>query len=230
VKSLYQKEILELDDKDLQLRYLLGGLNSSTNLSCDANRFWSCDVKCSCTPIPDDDRLLRIKEFVSSHNISNETFIVLLQGYLRGSIVSYKGNFGCLLRELESVVLDYGFNYSSVFSLEENDLGERELLELIRRDSVKSGSKLNVLLEKYSLAPIDFMVLAKTSLNYNFINIHGSEPKDLRADLISLLSEYNLYLDYEVVKNHNIKSEESFVSDKKGKSLFKRFKDIFNRY
>lgn len=228
MEPLYNSEVLKLDDKKLQLRYLLGGLNSSEKVACESNRFWSCDIRCSVTPVPHDDRLIKVQEFIENHNISNETFIKLVQSYLRGTIMSYQGEYGNLIMELDESITDYDFLHSEVDKID-NDLGEKELLSLIEEAKFKDDSSLNIFLKKYSLTPIDFMVLAKTSLNYSYCIVHGMEDKDLALDLIELLNNYNLYLSYKDVLSYRDNLEKGIISDSQGnrKSLVKRLRDKF---
>lgn len=214
MSSLHQDEIKKLEDKELQLRYLLGGLNSSEKTECKYNNFWGCDIRCSCTPIPNDDRLIKIKKFIEKHNISNETFMRLVLSYLKGYIVKYNSEYGELILELDRVLMDYKFKHSDVGKVIENDLKEKELLELIEKYRQVEGSLLNNFLKKYSLTPTDFMVLAKTSLNYNFTVIRGFKIKDLPIDLREILREFDIYQSWEYVKEYRKQTEEKREQEK----------------
>lgn len=236
MSSLHQDEIKKLEDKDLQLQYLLGGLNSSEKTACQYNTFWGCDIRCSCTPIPNDDRLIKIKKFIEKHNIGNETFMRLVLSYLKGYIVKYNGEYGELILELDRVLMDYKFKHSEVGKVIENDLKEKELLELIENYGQVDGSLLNNFLKKYSLTPTDFMVLAKTSINYNFAVIRGFEIKDLPIDLREILREFDIYQSWEYVKEYRkqteekreqerIEAEKILKEQQKPKSLIKRIRN-----
>jgi len=237
MNSLHQDEIRELEDKDLQLQYLLGGLNTSEKTACGYNAFWNCDIRCSCNPIPNDDRLAKIKEFRNKHNISNETFMRLVLSYLKGSLVKYNGEYGELILDLDKVLRSYNFKHSTIGKVVENDLKEKELLELLVKYGQVEGSSLNNFLKRYSLTPTDFMVLAKTSINYNFKILRGFEIKDLPVDLKNVLEEFDLYQSWEYVKEYRKKIEEKLekerlelerISKKENKpkilSLFKGFR------
>lgn len=236
MSSLHQDEIKKLEDKELQLQYLLGGLNTSEKTACQYNTFWGCDIRCSCTPIPNDERLTKIKNFIEKHNISNETFMRLVLSYLKGYIVKYNGEYGELILELDRVLMDYKFKHSEVGKVIENDLKEKELLELIEKYGQDEDSLLNKFLTKYSLTTTDFMVLAKTSINYNFAVVRGFDIKDLPIDLREILREFDIYQSWEYVKEYRKQTQEKIEQEKlemeriassqnkpKKLSLFKRF-------
>ena len=87
-QSLYQDEIIKLDDNQLQLRYILGGLYPHGNLNC--NKFWGCDVRCSTLPVPEDEKFRKVQNFITKHNISNSTFLKLARSYLFSTFKSYQ--------------------------------------------------------------------------------------------------------------------------------------------
>lgn len=215
--SLHRDEIKCLEDKDLQLQYLLGGLNTSEKTSCDYNSFWDCDLRCSCNPIPNDERLEKIKDFKNKHNISNETLMRLVLSYLKGYLIKYNGEYGELILDLDKVLIGYNFNHSTIGKVVENDLKEKELLELFEKYGQVEGSSLNNFLKKYSLTKTDFMVLAKTSINYNFKIVRGLEIKDLPVDLINLLKEFGLYESHKYVEEYHKQIEETLKKERVSK-------------
>lgn len=224
--SLSQNEIIKLEDDRLQLRYILGGIQMS-NDKCTCWGFWNCDIHCHCNPVEDDERLEKVSNFIINHNISNETFLRLTLTYLRGSFNSYKGDFGNLIPELDRTILDYKFYHSPATRFKENDLKEKQLLKLIEKSGEVPGTKLNNLLTKYSLTPVDFMILAKTSLNYEYNDGRGFEVKDLPADLRELLKKHHLYQSYEFVLKYRQEfyenlAKENMVKEQGNKSLIKR--------
>lgn len=243
MKSLYQSEIIKLEDKDLQLRYILGGMVTSDK-TCNCGTYWSCDIRCSTTPVEEDEKFKKVKDFINRHNISNETFLRLALTYLRGNFHSFKGDFGTLIPELDRALLDYEFNHYNGKTIE-NDLKEKELLELVDKVNGSNKTSVSAFLVKYSLTPIDFIILAKTSLNYQYSVGRGFEIKDLPSDLKLILKENNLNQSLQFVKqyqqeyaekekNKNIKEvetieviEEEKNNEKGIKSLVKRFRNRF---
>ena len=219
-KWLHQDEIRKLEDKKLQLQYILGGLNREEYKACQYNDFWGCDIRCSCPPVDDDERLFKIQKFIDNHNISNSTFLRLIKTYLTGGFNPYSGDFGLLIPELDRSILDYKFSSSSLNSFTNTDLKERELLDLIGV-SISSISKtpLKIFLEKYNLKEIDFLILAKTSLNYKYNVGRGFEKTDLPLDLTNILKSNNLYQSPEFVKKY--REEYQRRINKKNKPLIK---------
>lgn len=216
--SLYQNEIRALEDKDLQLRYMLGGLNTDTKTVCGYNSFWSCDIRCSCTPVPNDDNFTYVKEFMQKHNIGNETFMRLTLSYLKGYLLYYKDEFSELFTELDTVLNRYKFKYASSGHINNNTLGEKELEKLIEQQGPISNSKLNQFLQKYNLSQHDFMTLAKTSLNYHFKVMRGFDVYDLPVDLHALLDENRMYNSWEYVKIYRKSlDDKNYRIDKKRK-------------
>ena len=229
--ELYNDEIIKLKDKKLQLAYILGGIKTGDN-NPYCRRFWCCDIRCPCTSVENDERLEKVRSFIERHNISNETFLRLALTYLRGYIYPYKGDLGNLISELDNAILDYNFRHSAKF--QENALKEKKLIKLVERESEVEGTQLNNLLTKYSLTPVDFMVLAKTSLNYSYCVGHGFEIKDLPVDLKNLLREKGLHQSYEDVQKYQKKFNERMLSqntsnEKKSISLIKGIQSKFKR-
>ena len=64
VESLFQDEIEELKDENLQLRYLLGPLNRKDKEQCPTNMYWACDIRCDVIPVNDDEKLLKVLIFI----------------------------------------------------------------------------------------------------------------------------------------------------------------------
>lgn len=224
VESLHQDEIRKLEDELSQLQYLLGGLNSNDKIVCKYNNFWSCDKECSCVPVPNDERLDKVVEYIKKHNISNETFMRLVLSYLQGYMVKYNGQYGELFLELDEVLADYKFNHSTVGRVAENNLKEKELIELLNKQGLIEGSLLNRFLKKYSLTETDFMVLAKTSINYNYNILRGFERKDLLLELKQILQEFDLYesFSYVILYRKRIEIRQKELEEKnKCKSLWR---------
>ena len=231
MKYLHQNEIRDLEDKDLQLLYLLGGLNSKEKTVCNANVFWGCDIRCSCSPVPDDERIIRVKEFIKKHNISNETFMRLTRTYLCGQFVKYKGEYGELILELDRVLMSYNFIHTPSDKIPAEDLKEKELIKLVEKYADVEGSKLNEFLNKYLLTKTDFIVLAKTSINYNYKILRGFKMSDLSLDLFNLLTEFDLYQSLDYVREQQKLAKEKLELEKdtsvqatKRLSLFKKFR------
>ncbi len=223
LKSLHQDEILKLEDKDEQLRYILGGLYPHGRLDCDS--FWGCDIRCSTLPVPKDEKYKKTMDFITNHNISNATFLRLARTYLFGSFNSFKGDWGILIPELDRAIMDYNFVHTDYESIPENDLKERELLELVEREADVEGTSLNNFLTKYSLTPVDFIILAKTSINYQFKIARGFEKTDLISDLQGILMNNDLYQSYEWVKMYRDNLQKQNSQEEKPKSLIKRIKN-----
>ena len=117
-KYLYQDEIIKLEDKDLQLRYILGGLYPHGGMNC--SKYWGCDIKCSTKPVEDDDRFKKVKNFIIKHNISNATFLRLTRTYLSNSYMTYDLECGNLIRELDNAISGYNFAHTND-KIDDND-------------------------------------------------------------------------------------------------------------
>lgn len=229
MKLLHQDEIIELKDKDLQLRYLLGGLNRENKEICGYNTFWGCDIRCSCAPVPDDERFQRVKRFVEKHKISNDTFMRLMISYIKGYILKFDNEYGDLIEELDRALADYKYIHSKKNTVPENNFKEKELLDFIEKDSKNQNSELNKFLTKYNLTQKDFLVLAKTTINYNFRVARGFEVKDLPVDLKNIIVNNDLYQSYEFVKQYHedlkLKQEQESIRKSVRKlSLFRKNK------
>lgn len=119
-----------------------------------------------------------------------------------------------MIPELDRAILDYKFHHAPNNKFRENDLKERELLELIERESEAKETRLNCLLTTYSLTPVDFMILAKTSLNYAYCVGRGFEIKDLPLDLKVLLKGNDLYQSREYIQAYRKSFEENLLAQK----------------
>lgn len=222
MKSLYRTEIRNLEDKDLQLRYMLGGLNRNDGYkACGYNTFFACDIKCSCMPVADDECLYNIKKFIEKHNISNETFMRLVRTHLKGWFYSFENDSGSLLPELEEAISNYNFERNNDEFFRQSRFKERELLKLVKKQIYDSESEINFILQKYSISVIDFMILAKTSLNYGYAG-GGFEQKDLSKDIVDLLQKHNLYESKEEVKKYQKR-----VEGIRPRVLVKKIKNLF---
>lgn len=229
MNSLHQDEIIKLENNDLQLQYILGGLYPHGGMNCN---YWGCDIRCSTQPVEDDEKLKKVKDFIKKHNISNSTFLRLARTYLSGSFNSYKGDFGNLIPELDRAILKYEFKHTNDNSFVENDLKERELIELIEIHGNVEGTTLNDFLKKYSLTQVDFMILAKTSINYKYKEGRWFERTDLPEELIEILRTYDLYQSYEFVEEYRKSLETTnskALNEEQPKLLVKRLKSRFKK-
>ena len=118
--------------------------------------------------------------------------------------------------------MGYNFKHTNYESIPDNDLKEQELLELIEREANSEGTNLNDFLIKYSLTPIDFMILAKTSVNYQFKIAREFVKTDLTKDLQEILKINNLYQSYEWVKMYRDNLQKQTLTQDKPKSLIRR--------
>ena len=80
-----------------------------------------------------------------------------------------------------------------------------------------------------SLTLKDFLVLAKTSINYNFRVARGFDVKDLPVDLKKLIVDNDLYQSYEFMKQYHEElrqkeQKESIRKSTRKLMLFKRNK------
>lgn len=218
INLLNQHEVLNLQDKELQLLYFLGGFNTDEKKVCSDNKYWWCDVNCPCSPVVKDERLDKVKEFINKHNISNETFMrLLISRNFNGYFKSYNGNFGEFINELDEIIKEYNIHKFPRHNGNDdykNGLSEQQLIEYVNRESLIDDSLLNKFLSYYQLTLIDFIVLAKTR---KFIVIRDRERYDLLLDLSILLREYELELEHCELEN----TKEELVKTKK-LSIFKK--------
>lgn len=216
--NMYKNEIGRLDNQDLKLRYYLGGLKleekqDGKEYICN---YWSCDINCSCFPVPDDENLVEVKNFIIYHGLTNEDFLRLSYVYLTGGIMKYKGTYSPLFVELDKVLLPYNYNIKKWREIPDNDFREKELESIVYAPIVKEFCA------KYHLTILDFIVLAKTSLNYRFTNLRGVVNFDNKfgRELSDIIDSYNLYLPLEDIEKyreeyHNKLEIAELVSDVK---------------
>lgn len=162
-----KSEIKKLDDKDLQLRYFLGGLHrirDGKNCQCD---YWACEINCSCNAVEEDENFFAVKIFMKKHNITNKTFLSLAYNYLVGAIMKYHGSYSPLFVELEEVLAPYKFTHTTVGEIPDNDFREKEL-ENLAHDSSDNNADIKEFISKYNLSTNDFITILKTNLNHNF--------------------------------------------------------------
>lgn len=228
MESLFQDEIEEIKDENLQLRYLLGTLNRKDKEQCPTNMYWACDIRCDVSPVNEDEKLLKVLIFIKKHNLSVDSFFRLLYCHLKGNFCYYNSEQGELISELDYTIKDYNFIHSKTYSLPQNDYKEKELLKLILQDINNQDSLLNVFLKKYSLSINDFIVLSKTSLIMNYRQHSFFQRKDLFEDLKQILENNNLYETRESVFEYrkNLKSKQITVEQEKPlrKSFINKFK------
>lgn len=221
MESKYRNEVRNLEDPILQLRYILGGFNGNKGEACGWDRFWSCSFRCACGPVLDDERLKKVLNFIHNHNISNETFLRLLLTYRVGNFVPYEGGLCPLTYELDEAIEDYGFTMYWDEDYLDSEEKEEELIDLILQSADVVGSPLNNFLTKYNLLPIDFMILAKTSIHRKYKSGMGFSEKDMSQDLINLLKMYNMYSDPNI-GSRSILTETKETEKGKPKSLTKK--------
>jgi len=193
-----KSEINRLDDKDLQLRYYLGGLKMISDGENHLCNYWTCDINCSCSEVPNDERLIEVKNFIKKHNITNERFLKLSYWYLVGAVMKYKGSCSPLFLELENVLKPYNFTHTDYGEIPDNDFREKELETIVNESAVK------VYCTKYGLDPTDFISLAKTSLNYRFYLLQvAKNPNDTFSnELYDIIDSYGLYISREQIREY----------------------------
>lgn len=70
MESMKKSDILKLEDKDLQLRYFLGGLKLINDGKEQLCNYWTCDLNCSCMPILNDNNYNEVKKFIKRHYLT----------------------------------------------------------------------------------------------------------------------------------------------------------------
>ncbi len=199
-----KSEINELDDNDLQLRYYLGGLTKEgENQLCD---YWRCSIDCSCSTVPDDERLVEVKNFINTHNLTNECFLRLSYCFLKGCIMKYKGTYSPFFIELEKVIKPYNFVYTKSFEIPDSDFREKELENIVNDPIVKEYCS------KYQLTVTDFIILAKTSINYNFYGVKTKKnPDGIRTyelhELNNIIDSYGLYVSRAYIEEYRARPQ-----------------------
>lgn len=195
-----KSEVKELEDKDLQLRYFIGGLKTMT--SNEFCHYWICDIDCSCNIVPDDERLDEVKKFIKKHNITNERFLKLSYNYLIGTIMKYPVNYSNLFIGLSEVLKPYGFVQSNRKEIPNNDFRQKELEKLIN-SAYEQDSIVGNFIKKYNLTVEDFVILAKTILNYNIYGLGVSNPNDtFITEIKDIIKHYDLSMPKEFVEEY----------------------------
>lgn len=191
-------EINELEDKDLQLRYYLGGLKLINDGKEQLCNYWMCNINCSCSNVPDDEKFISVKNFINKHNITNERFIKLSYWFLTGAIMKYKGMYSPLFIELEKVIEPFGFTHNKYGEIPDNDFREKELENIVNDFSVKEYCS------KYQLDVTDFIILAKMSINYHFHRLQVAENPDdtFSHELCNIINNYGLYVPREYIEEY----------------------------
>ncbi len=202
---LNQDQIEIIKDKDLQLRYILGGIQPNDDTIFP--RYWGCYLQGSgfvaiTAPVEEDKRLLMVKQFLEKHNIDNESFLQLTMTYLCNGFRTYKGDFGNFIPELCYAISGYCFPTSDELYYEDFDLLEKELLTFLNDNMNDDDStRLNEFLMKYSLTPVDFLILAKNTINRNWLKVAFPNGKFIE-ELREILNENNLCMTSDAVKKH----------------------------
>lgn len=201
-----KSEVRKLEDKDLQLRYLIGGLINTVNE--DYCNYWKCDINCSCDIVPDDERLEAVKKFIKKHNITNERFIKLAYNFLVGAVMKYHDEYSQLFLELEEVLKPYQFNQSFRNEIPNNSLKEKELEKLVS-SAHENDSIVGVFIKKYNLTAEDFIVLTKMTLNYRMHAMYVTDTHDTFFEEIQgIINRYDLSMPREYVQEYIKMSEE----------------------
>ncbi len=191
-------EINELEDKDLQLRYYLGGLKLINDGKEQLCNYWMCNINCSCSNVPDDEKFISVKNFINKHNITNERFTTLAYWYLIGAVMKYKEKYSPLFKELDKVIEPFHFTHTNYGEIPDSNFREKELEKIANTPSVKSYCS------KYQLDETDFIVLAKMSINYNFYRLQvAKNPDDVfSTQLYDIINHYKLYVPREIIEQY----------------------------
>lgn len=206
-----KSEVEKLEDKGLQLRYFIGGLQTMNNN--EYCHYWLCDINCSCNIVPEDDRLEAVKSFIKKHNITNERFLKLSYNFLNGAVMKYHGNYSKLFLELEEVLKPYQFTQSKRKQIPDNNFREEELEKLVS-NSYDDNSVIGNFIKKYNLTIEDFIIISKVILNYNLYGLRLSNPDDtFITEIKDIIKHYNLSVSkeyiQECIKAKKINSETS---------------------
>lgn len=223
-----KSEIKKLEDKDLQLRYFLGGLHNINDGENHLCNYWTCEINCSCSAVSDDEKLNVVKNFVKKHNITNERFLKLSYNYLNGAIMKYHGTYSQLFLELEEVIRPYEFIKTKTGEIPDNDFREKELEELVF-NAYNSNSIIGDFIKKYNLTINDFIILAKTSLNYNFYGLNISNPSDtFGREVVDIIDKYGLNVtrEYAVEYRNKLEMDKLVVETK---SIQKKYLELMKK-
>lgn len=199
---LKKSEIEKLEDKNLQLRYFLGGLKYIRNGEDQQCSYWTCDINCSCDAVDNDSRLNAVRNFIKKHNLTNERFLKLSYNYLIGAVMKYKGEYSPLFIELDSVLRPYHFTKTDRGKIPDNDFREKELENLVNED-YENNQIIIAFISKYNLTKADFITFAKISLNYNVYGLQVTNPDDtFISEIKNITHYYKLNVSREYIENY----------------------------
>ena len=226
MKTMKKDEIQKLNNKDLQLRYFLGGLKNINDGKEHLCNYWACDINCSTSPVPDDEKLDAVKSFIKKHNITNERFLKLSYNYLIGATMKYNGRYSHLFLELEEVIKPYNFIRTNKGQIPDNNFREKELEKLVI-NAYDSDSIVGDYIRKYDLTVEDFIILAKTSLNHNLYGLCVYNSNDtFTSEIMEITHKYEL----NVTKDFIIKYREEYKNNQETAELILETKSIQKRY
>ena len=224
MESMRKNEIIKLEDKDLQLRYFLGGLK----LSNDGHlcHYWTCDINCSCTPVLDDNNFKEVKDFVKKHHLTNERFLHLTHNYLKAAIMKYNGEYSPFFKELENLLKPYNFLHTNKGEIPDSDYGVKELENLLENKSINNN--IYYILNKYKFTPEDFICFAKTSINYNYYSLEyiSCNNDEFGLDIKSIIEKNGLKVPREYIKKYR----ENYNANKEDTKLVMKIKEEQIKY
>ena len=219
-----KSEVEKLEDKNLQLRYFLGGLQTMNNN--EYCHYWLCDINCSCNIVPEDERLEAVKSFIKKHNITNERFLKLSYNFLNGAVMKYQGNYSQLFLELEEVLKPYQFTQSKRKQIPDNNFREEELEKLVS-SVYDDNSIIGNFIKKYNLTVEDFIIISKIILNYNLYGLRLSNPDDtFITEIKDIINRYNLSVSKEYIqeyikaKQNNSEATELIIETKSAQARY----------
>ena len=208
-------DITKLKDKDLQLKYILGGLKfiRDGNIRCN---YWTCDINCSCNKVEEDEKFIKIKKFIKKHNLTNERFAKLTYNYLVGAIMKYNGSYTPLFTELYEVIKTYNFPASKKYKIEDIGYKEKEFEEYLYGHN---NDLITDYINKYSLTREDVMALIKTYVNGGMYGLQliNNEDKFL-VELKDIIHKSNIdtsnYNEYKKTYQINKENTELIINTK----------------
>ena len=178
-------KIKGLEDKDLQLRYFLGGLKVIYQCT-----YWACNINCSCDPVLDDENFKKILEFRDKHNFENERVAKLIYNYLIGAVMKYKESYTPLFEELGKIIKPYNFISKDSGKVEDIGYKEKDIIDKVYENN---GGKVWDFMYKYNITKEDFIVLAKMYANDNIHGLCLSNPDDkFMIDLEKIVDDFNI--------------------------------------
>jgi len=212
INEMTKNEIEKITDKDLQLRYYLGGLKLISDGIDQLCTYWTDDINCSCNPVSADENFIEVKKYVQEHNLTNKRFLKLSYALLRGSIMKYKGEYTPLFVELEKILAPYNFVHMDPPYIPDNDFHEKQLEEIAYK-SLNGDLSIKEYCDKYKLSIEDFIALGKTSINYGFNALVGlaKENDDFGQELRRIIDSYDLYVPFEYIKEYREKYKDKIV-------------------